>query len=201
MRELIAEEFLYVLAPLLITTAAIIYYREKGVIHLNPYSTFWPRFIAPWIDMVILWPVVRLLPIFMIYFLDLSAKESSMVLISASAIIPLYFIFSHGAYGATLGKFVTKAVLVDDKTKSRSNYGQAILRDCLPIVLSIGWAIWAFGFQGTEHPWVEPYAHYIIPIIYGAWYVIELITFPVNPKRKAIQDLMAKTVLVRHEWN
>jgi uncharacterized RDD family membrane protein YckC len=201
MRELIAEEFFYVLAPLLITTAAIIYYREKGVVHLNPYSTFWPRLLAPWIDMVILWPFVRLLPIFIVYFFDLPPASSSAILILSGAVIPLYFIISHGAYGATLGKFVTKTVLVDVKTKSRTNYKQALIRDSLPILLSIGWIIWAFGFQGTENPMVSPYANYMIPLLYGAWYVLELITFPFNPKKKAVQDLLAKTVVIRYDWN
>ena len=181
MRDLIAEEFLYVLAPLLIMTAAIIYYREKGVVHLNPYSTFWPRLIAIFVDAVVLWPVVRLLPRFLNYVLGFSETQSILLYSMSALVVPVYFLVLHGAFGATVGKFVTKILLAEPERKTRPSFRQAFLRDSIPLALTLFWVVWLHGIQAPPSPFLVV-ADLMIPIIYLAWYLIELLTMPLNKK-------------------
>ena len=200
MRELIAEEFLYVLAPLLISTAAMIYYKERGVVHLNPYSTLWPRLIAPCIDAVVLWPVVRLLPLFLIYFFELSGEMSATLLVAFNMIIPFYLVILHGLFGATVGKFVTKILLAGAKTKNRSNFREAFIRDLVPIGFSLVWIVWTVALKG-EQGFLKSVSDYMIPIIFGTWYLVEFFTMFFNAKMRSVPDLLAGTVVIRYDWN
>lgn len=200
MRELIAEEFLYVLLPLLITFASVVYYRERGVVHLNPYSTFWPRLFALIVDAAVLWPVVRTLPRFLNYVLGFSEAESLVLFSGAALVIPLYSLILHGVFGATVGKFVTKILLARTQKKVRCDFKQAFLRDSVPLVLSLIWLVWVHGVQTEPIPF-PTVADLMIPLIYLAWYLIELLTMPSNSKRRSVQDLMAGTVVIRYDWN
>ena len=200
MRELLAEEFLYIVPHLLLAFGAFIFYRERGVVHLNPYSTFWPRFLASSVDAVTLWPVTGLIPMMITYLGQLSDAQSFWVYSIAAMVIPIYSVVLHGTFGATLGKYVCKIVVLDAKTKRSIGFKQALLRDSVPILLTITWIVWIALFGGAENPEASA-SFYVIPLIFLAWFLAEVITMLTNVRRRAIHDYIAGTVVIRHDWN
>lgn len=200
MRELLIEEFRYILPYLVLGFGAFIYYRERGVVHLNPYSTFWPRFLASSVDAVLLWPITGLLPMLTVYLAKFTDSQGFWTYSLVALIIPIYSVVSHGLYGATVGKYVCKIVVLDAKTKKRINFRQALIRDSVPILLTIGWMFWAVAINGMENP-EESTVLYAIPLIYMLWFLAEVITMLTNSRRRAIHDFMAGSVVIRHDWN
>ena len=198
MRELLAEEFRFILPSLVIAFVVIIYYRERQIVRLNSEATFWPRFYAPSVYAVVLWPMTGILPMLITYFSDMSEEQRSTVYSITAVLIPIYSIVMHGSFGATVGKMVCKVVVLDSKTKNRIGYKQAFLRDSVPIVLTIMWVVWASRLEKTESP-VESWGSYAVPIIYAGWFVVETVTMLTNRKRRAIHDFIAGSVVQRRQ--
>ena len=200
MRVLLLEEFRYILPHLVLGFGAFIYYRERGVVHLNPYSTFWPRFLASSVDAVVLWPITGLIPMLTVYLAEYSDTQSFWIYSIVALIIPVYSVVAHGLYGATVGKYVCKIVVLDAKTKRRISFKQAFIRDSVPIILAVSWIVW-IALSGGADSVTETTAFYAIPLIYMGWFLAEVITMLSNSRRRAIHDFMAGTVVIRHDWN
>src|SRR6267378_3837249 len=98
------------------------------------YQTFWPRFWAGWIDAAIWLPLLAVDSwiedhIHSLVFLG-------MWLIAYTLSFDFYSVAMHSKYGQTLGK-MAMSVKVLDVSEKKLSLRQALLRDCVPIMLSV----------------------------------------------------------------
>lgn len=106
------------------------------------YASFWRRFAAVLIDLLI----IGLVPGF---FTDYNQTSSILAFIITTA----YFVWMNGTYGATIGKMVLK-IKITKEGGSKINYSDALLRELASflsiIVLGLGylWVIWDKKKQG-----------------------------------------------------
>lgn len=155
------------------------------------YMTFWPRFWAPSMDAIVLWPIVSLLP----FLLSMILAEFILNMIQLFLCILqfAYSIYFHGTYGATIGKMVCKVKVVDAKTEQPITMRQAFIRESIPLVI----ILFLIGYSvTTEH--AAPGLLLTVSIMY-LWFFAEVITMFTNSKRRAIHDFIAETVVIRSD--
>lgn len=174
--------------------AALVYnhYRDRDIHSGERYSTFWPRFWAPSIDSIILWPITRLLPLAILYIMP-SALNALSILTTLSYYA--YSIYFHGTRGGTIGKLKCKIKVVRAENEKKIGIREALLRDSIPLVLSLA----LYGYILLLEPVEIGQSRYlqIVPAIYGIWFLAEIITMLTNEKRRALHDFIAGTVVVR----
>lgn len=162
------------------------------------YRTFWRRFWAGWIDGVVFLPI---------FFLNrwIWSHVSSVAVLGFWHVLHMnmwlaYSVIGHGVWGQTVGKRIA-GVKVMQMSRERLGLKRALLRDA-------PW--WAIGILGlvADCPkvmaGVNP-AHVKNPGTLGqifmwagtAWFVLELATMLLNPKRRAVHDLIAGSLVVR----
>ena len=166
---------------------------------LRKYQTFWPRFWAGWIDVLIFLPL---------YFVDSWVQGAT----AAPAMLALWFIAytfctdiysvsMHAHYGQTLGK-MAMGVKVLDLSEAKLSLRQAVLRDIVPIALSLTTVVNGLPrvlagldpyIDPSEFNWIDKFW------LFGSliWFVAELATMLTNAKRRAVHDFIAKSVVVR----
>jgi len=165
---------------------------------LARYDTFWRRAGAAIADGVILIPLHWLNSLIFESVATPSILLLWFTINSFSSII--YSVVLHGFYGQTLGKMLT-GVRVLDLSETRLSFGQAFLRDSVPVVfITIGVALGVRTVLGGANPLasVEPTpADILIGFTAVLWLVAELMTMLWNDKRRAIHDYIARSVVVR----
>ena len=173
-------------------------YYTPSIAPLPRYDTFWRRVGAGIADGVILFPL---------HWLDswiFGSGTTPVILLlwftfnSFSYII--YSVVLHGLYGQTLGKMLT-GVRVLDVSETRLSFGQAFLRDSVPMLFTtIGVAIGIQTVLSGENPLAGEeitLADILIGLTAFVWLLAELITMLWNNKRRAIHDYIARSVVVR----
>ncbi|MDQ8181705.1 RDD family protein [Pelagicoccus sp. SDUM812005] len=175
--------------------AALVYnhYKSRVAAPGERYSTFWPRFLSPSIDGVILWPVTALLPVIVF---DLAPAAYSAVNIAVTLFFYGYSIYFHGTYGGTIGKLKTGIRVVDAKTEQPIGMRQALLRDIVPLALALFLYAYAFSQAGMADFESSPYVAWV-PALFGFWFLAEIVTMLTNEKRRALHDFIAGTVVIR----
>ena len=187
---------------LVLSLIALWRYENRTVSPEKRYLTFWPRFLAVFVDGMVFWPLST------IYYYVLRFDASIWVYVTAiltyNSTHWAYSIFMHGRFGQTLGKMVTRARIVDAKTYNAISFRHAFLRDCIPIFFTIPLVAndtyelvtlrmrnetWPSGEFSTAGAWTFG--------VLIAWYVAELVTMLTNRRRRAIHDFVAGTVVVR----
>lgn len=177
-------------------------YENRTISPEKRHLTFWPRFLAGWVDGLIFWPLYTLLG----YILRLDAPI--WLLVSVYFIYNsfpwIYTIYLHGRYGQTVGKMVTRVRIFDAKTYSAISFRHAFLRDCIPILFTIPFVAnntyelvtlrmrnetWPSGEFSTAGAWAFGVLIF--------WLLAELITMLTNRRRRAIHDFVAGTVVIR----
>jgi uncharacterized RDD family membrane protein YckC len=184
------------LGTLLLAALVWFYYRYNSSYPDMKYSTFWPRFWAPTFDELVLWPFTSLLPLI---FIPSLSPDSELPLPVTTAIALLQFTYSitcHGAFGATLGKRICKVRVVDARTEKTITYGQAFLRDSVPMIMIFCFLAYSSLFpQPADLEKQSPAL--IITGIFVAWFLAEILTMLTNQKRRALHDFLAGTVVIR----
>ena len=175
-------------------------YRDHVSSHDSKYSTFWPRFWAPTIDELVLWPFLTLLPVVIISMIHLDEVSSYIMLMSLPPMYYLYSIYFHSKYGATIGKMKTKVRVVDAGTEREITFKQALFRDIVPLALVFILFVFSFGVNSIESPNDLEHLSYI-PAAMGIWFLAEILTMLTNNKRRALHDFIAGTVVVRADIN
>jgi len=162
------------------------------------YQTFWPRFWSGWIDTAIFLPLA-----FLDYLLD-QHLHSPVVLafwfVLYSSCFEIYSVAMHARYGQTLGK-MAMGIKVLDVSGGKLVLRQALLRDCVPILLSL-MAIFEdlpkvlAGISLFDNPELGTWT---VLGMYGSflWFGAELVTMLTNAKRRALHDFIAGSVVVR----
>ena len=171
------------------------------------YATFWRRVGANLLDGLIFLPVA----IGALYLAHASSDPMSQAApgLIASLLFCLYTIFLHGRNGQTVGKLAT-GVRVLDVAEEKLTMAQAITRDLVPLSLSIASCVVIVavglpsGLSGLDFP--APIRGLDVAALLPGlallsinfiWGLLEILTMTTNRKRRAVQDLIAGSVVVR----
>src|SRR5437899_11696402 len=181
-----------------------IYYRRRTFALAERYSTFAPRFWTGFVDSCVLWPIT--FSTSAILALDVPPGVAAVLVVVESLAWLLYTVVMHGRYGQTVGKMATKVRVVDFRTEGKISFGQAWLREGIPMFLALG----LLGYQvsailtGSVSPSdIENGAAFagksflLLMALPAAWYAAEVLTMLTNKKRRALHDFIAGTVVVR----
>jgi uncharacterized RDD family membrane protein YckC len=110
-----------------------------------------------------------------------------------------YSVFAHYKYGQTIGKWVAGVKVLDLSEIKKITIGQSITRDSFYLIIEIIGLLY-FSFLAIQ----TNKAEYILndyknfadqPILW--WTIIELVSMLTNPKRRAVHDFLAKSVVIR----
>ena len=177
-------------------------YENRTVSPEKRYLTFWPRFLAVFVDGMVFWPLSTIH--YYVHRFDAPIWVYVTAILTYNSTHWAYSIFMHGRFGQTLGKMVTRVRIVDAKTDNAISFRHAFLRDCIPILFTIPFVAndtyelvtlrmrnetWPSGELSTAGAWAFGVVIF--------WLLAELITMLTNRKRRAIHDFVAGTVVVR----
>jgi uncharacterized RDD family membrane protein YckC len=164
------------------------------------YQTFGLRFLAGFIDGLVLMPLD---------FIDdwALSPERPMVLVIVWALIRfptpwLYSVLMHGFYGQTIGKKLAGLKVLDVSERPIS-MRQAFLRDSVYIGLNIiGLCQFLYFKLVGEIPDTQMMnvVGYLVGYAAIGWFLLEILTTLTNKKRRALHDFIAGTVVVRTEY-
>ncbi len=166
------------------------------------YKTFWRRLTAGLIDGLLFTPFSYIDK----WIWNSSDTVSSVVLSGWFILYSLsyvgYSILMHGFYGQTIGKMLA-GVKVLDVSENKLTMRQAVLRDCVPLVLIVFDLI--VDLPNVFHK-VNPYTkktlhemleiHTVTVLSSLLWFMAEVITMLTNKKRRAIHDIIAGSVVL-----
>lgn len=158
-----------------------------------PYQNFWRRYWAATLDGGIL----------SMLYLMISARTLGTAPI-VSILLPLlpylYSIGFHAWRGQTPGKLVA-GIRVTRPDGNRIHLREAVLRDAVPLLLTVaGLLFLAASAMRTSGPGsvdVGILGYQAVGWISFGWFVLELLTMLMNPRRRALHDFVAGTVVVR----
>lgn len=161
------------------------------------YQTFWPRFWAALIDTSIFIPV--LLVTHWLFRADTPPSVRGAWFLVATFSGAAYSAVFHARWGQTIGKRLM-GVVVRDVSERPLSLRQAVVRDFLPLATAAHDAV-SFApmvFAGKNPFDLSPDA-VDTPFMWFVelWAVLEVLTMLTNPRRRALHDLIARSVVVR----
>jgi uncharacterized RDD family membrane protein YckC len=205
MKTQIVTQILELAISLLIVWVVAKHYESRTFARDLRYRTFAPRFWAGPVDTCVMWPVSFVASI--LYASSRPAGIAVVVLVVDGFAWLAYTVVMHARYGQTVGKMVTRVRVVDYRTEGRISWRQAVLREAIPLLLTIGVLVWEIIHlvEGTWTPGAaldggstsDGRSLWILMSLSGMWWVAEIITMLTNSKRRALHDFLAGTVVVR----
>jgi uncharacterized RDD family membrane protein YckC len=188
-----------------------LYYRRRTFPSGEKYSTFGPRFWAPFPDAVVLWPIS--LAASVLLFPGIPKSVAASIFVAENFAWLVHTVIMHARYGQTVGKMVTKVRVVDFRTGGKISWRQACIREGIPTLLSLG----LLGYQarlilagtmlsdgtlsegatknGQALPFGTPF--WLLSALPLLWFLAEVLTMFTNEKRRALHDFIAGTIVVR----
>lgn len=170
------------------------------------YAGFWKRFVAAWID-----GLVMLLPsILLLWLQSVSRIWAFLTLVPLNFLFYAYEIYLHGRWGQTLGKR-SQGIKVLSLDGTPITWKQAFLRSSVGLGLgalsTISTLVALFRMTGQEFSslnWVALSARqaelspYIDEITIASliWFASEVVVLLFNRKKRALHDFIAGTVVV-----
>ena len=165
---------------------------------MEKYQTFWKRFFAALIDGIVLYPLS---------LIDIAANNSSnqflfgIGIFVSSFLYIFYFIILHAKYGQTLGKKLMNIKVVDVAEVELIGFKRAMTRESPLLIATVAIFLYLFvslfllkNIKLTTAK--EKYYDLSFLSSFG-WLITELISMFLNPKKRAINDLLAKDVVVK----
>ena len=167
----------------------------------NKYKTFWRRFWAQLLDGLII-AIPILIAVVVLERSGVLASGSSPYIDQFAYFVSLcYSIVLHALFGQTLGKMATGVKLFDKSEASEITWKQAAVRDVVPILFFLLSLVYLIAFGTSVDRAIESGASDLLLNAYvysaAAWGLAEIITMLFNPKRRAVHDFIAGTVVVR----
>jgi uncharacterized RDD family membrane protein YckC len=165
----------------------------------DQYSTFWPRFFASIIDGVIFAVVLYLES--KLFGFEYDGSDNFWQNFNYLQ-VAIYATLMHGFFGQTIGKMICKVKVLNFSDESEIGLKQAFKRESVTLFISamlvmfgiiIPYLIGADGYMSNSA------AIIVVTFIFAslAWWIAEFITMLFNKKRRAVHDLIGKTVVVR----
>jgi uncharacterized RDD family membrane protein YckC len=112
----------------------------------------------------------------------------------------LYGVLMHGFYGQTLGKMLLKVKVLDATSEAPISMRQAFLRDSIYIAINTAALIITIYFvlRGDQIDAESVVtANAVLLTAALVWFLAEILTCLTNPKRRAVHDFIAGTVVVK----
>lgn len=181
------------------------HYRHRTFGWSERYSTFGPRFWTGFADSCVVWPIGFVT--WGLLSFNIPRGVTSFLIIVESLAWLVYTVVMHARYGQTVGKMLTKVRVVDSRTEANISWGQAWLREGLPMSLSLG----CMGYEvyliltqpvpllaiASGEALVHSRPFWLLYATPGLWFMAELLTMLTNQRRRALYDFIAGTVVVR----
>jgi len=165
---------------------------------LSNYSTSWQRIASGIIDELVLLPLW-----FTGSYFNTNTSNSNYIMwnIFITAIYSFYFIWLHGKYGQTLGKYFLDIKVTALNETSTIGLAASLKREGIWLVAQvIGIAILSFklsqSIDGGSNEIKEDFDNYIATISLF-WIILEITTMQFNTKRRAIHDFIAGSVVIK----
>lgn len=171
-----------------------------------PFNTVLSRFSAHLVDGFIFWPVQFLLAF-------LTASSSAMWRAASDLILwtsfLLYTVLMHGRYGQTLGKMFC-SVRVIDISGAPLTMKQSPLRHSVIIALTflalaltttaqlLGIPLDDHVYPAAPHPPLFLCLKWVVFSLLMGWTLAETAVTLLNKRRRAIHDLIARSVVIRY---
>jgi uncharacterized RDD family membrane protein YckC len=168
---------------------------------MTPYSTFWRRLWAGYWDAFVLGvPFAILQAAFHVKAGDRIFATWS---ISQAIITIGYSVLMHARYGQTIGKMWTGVIVLDVTETRTPTLKEAVLRDIgqiVPTATIVGIVLVA-TVRGNFNFDPDRYFGLLAPVVTFSviWFLTELATMLTNSKRRALQDWIAGTVVMRKD--
>lgn len=182
------------------------------------FKTFWQRVGANIIDGLIVGAAsfAILVPVIVVVALNsveregrttkvnLSEGEIALVVASISVISLASYAYTIGMLavrGQTLGKMATGIIVLDAATGGRIGFRQAFLRSLGEMVIQAGSVLLALigAFGDLQHDLLNVLNVMQSFSSYG-WWLAEVLTMLTNPRRRALHDFIAGTVVVKQRY-
>jgi uncharacterized RDD family membrane protein YckC len=173
----------------------------------NNFATFWQRFAATVIDLLVLLPVSLVQPWVMCF----SKSVALLFTVLCSALIIGYSICGHGLFGQTVGKW-SMGIRVVRVGGDRIGWREAWLRSSVDILLSairvVEWIVALVTLADPEYygaKWSQRVAnvaaHEPSWTVWATrlgviWFWSEVVTMLFNERRRALHDFIAGTVVI-----
>lgn len=180
------------------------YYRQKKFPLEKRYRTFGPRFWTGAVESCVFLPLS--VTISFLLSLNIPRFPAAVLVIIQNLAWLIYTVALHARYGQTIGKMVTRVRVIDSRTEGKISWGQAWLREGIPLFLSLG----LIGYQVYEilsgritasalenGQYEQNRTSLWLTLIPGLWFMAEVLTMLTNRKRRALHDFIAGTVVVR----
>jgi uncharacterized RDD family membrane protein YckC len=160
---------------------------------LEKYQTGLRRFFAGIIDSVFITIIATPFAL-VIGLLSPSVDKGDVEFIMAT----LYFITLTALFGKTLGKHLCRVKVVSYPYEGKIGWREAVLREIFPVILVVLFLPMNFFLEMTRGPNPMAIAWGLMLVLGGVgWNILEIVTYLMDPKRRAFHDKIAGTVVVR----
>jgi uncharacterized RDD family membrane protein YckC len=174
---------------------------------MNNFATFWQRFVAMWVDVLVFVPLMFL----QAGIESISKVTALLVFLVYMSLTLAYPIYGHGRFGRTVGKWVM-GIRVVRFTGGPLRWRDAWLRSVVDLCVAgftvcgrvvalmaitdaefynVGW--YARGGNLVAH---EPASTKWVIWIGVVWFYSEVVTMLFNKRRRALHDFIAGTVVI-----
>lgn len=107
-----------------------------------------------------------------------------------------YLVICHGRWGQTLGKKLTGIKLYDTDEQHLIGYRRAFYREVIPFLLQFA-AITSVILQPKSAVAAKTIDSYQMGMLaFHLWFLLEIVTLLLNPKRRAVHDFIAGSVVL-----
>jgi uncharacterized RDD family membrane protein YckC len=160
------------------------------------YQTLWRRFWAVCVDILVFAPIAIADHFFWKGSAPVPVRAAWILIFSCLS--TAHSVFGHGLYGRTVGKWLL-GIRVLDVSGAPLRMWQAVVRDSLTIAF-LAWRTIPnlgsilHGIRQTSPPRHGLGASGWISLI---WFLLEVVTVLASPRRRALHDLLAGSVVVR----
>jgi uncharacterized RDD family membrane protein YckC len=162
---------------------------------MERYYSFWRRLGAGILDGLVLLPISFLAA----KLINPENPYSSFTwTVVQSSFFILYNVLFTGLGGQTIGKILLGIKVLDINEKEVIGIKRAFIRDAFPIILEVaGLLILGLQISGQiTSDRIGSLAENVISNAWTWWFIAELITMFLNPKRRAIHDFLACSVVI-----
>ena len=158
----------------------------------SPYATIPRRIVAAFIDSFMLAPASL---IWVLWSMNSSTAVYVACALLHQALWYSYSIIGHGMYGRTIGKWIAGVRLLHH-VGGPVTMKQAFLRDSPGVLLAVTYIAWyarpLMGLPDGARSWqIEMFLTFVGTV----WFLLEIGSALFHPKRRALHDLIAGTVV------